>query len=99
MRQRTTFLHKPEDGVDPASFKVTDTSLTGPELSSVREDRATLALEELPDELRQVLQRCHELHIRWVTANPHETLSPLVSRLPPGFHLFYTPQPEHHEQR
>ncbi|KUI58774.1 Protein pbn1 [Cytospora mali] len=53
MRQRVTFLHKPEDGIDPALLKVTDSSLTGPSLKAAREDRVTLALEELPEELRQ----------------------------------------------
>lgn len=91
MRQRITFLHKPQDGVDPATFKVTDTSIHGPVLPAVREDRITLALDELPDELRQFLENCHELHIRWVSPYPYETVSPLLSRLSPGFHLFYTP--------
>lgn len=94
MRQRVTFLHKPEDGIDPAVLKVTDSSLAGPELTAAREDRVTLALDELPDELRQVLQSCHELHIRWVSPYAYDSVSPLYSRLPPGFHLFYTPQAE-----
>lgn len=91
MRQRITFLHRPQDGVDPATFKITDTSLSGPVLSAVREDRITLALEELPEELRHFLQSCHELHIRWVSPRPFDSVSPLLSRLSPGFHLFYTP--------
>lgn len=96
MRQRITFLHRPEDAVDPRSFKVTDTSLTGPVLPSVREERVALALDELPLELRQLLQSCHELHIRWVSPYSYDTVSPLLSRLSPGFHLFYTPQPDSH---
>ncbi|KAJ4391761.1 protease B nonderepressible form [Gnomoniopsis smithogilvyi] len=91
MRQRITFLHKPQDGVDPAAIKVTDSSLTGPILPAVREDRITLALDELPGELRRFLQRCHELHIRWVSSYHYDTVSPLLSRLSPGLHLFYTP--------
>lgn len=92
MRQRITFLHRPEGAVDPASLVVTDTSLTGPALSAAREDRITLALEELPEELRQVLQSCHELHIRWVSSDPYDTISPLYSRLSPGLHVFFTPR-------
>lgn len=91
MRQRITFLHKPQDGVDPETIKVTDISLTGPVLPAVREDRITLALDELPRELRQFLQKCHELHVRWVSPYHFDTVSPLLSRLSPGFHLFYTP--------
>lgn len=96
MRQRITFLHKPEHGVDPATIKVTDNSLTGPVVPALREDRLTLALDELPDELRQVLQTCHELHIRWVSPYAYDTISPLFSRLSPGFHLFYTPAQDSH---
>lgn len=94
MRQRVTFLHKPEDAIDPAILKVTDSSLTGPVLTTAREDRVTLSLDELPEELNQVLQSCHELHIRWVSPYSYDSVSPLYSRLPPGFHLFYTPQTE-----
>lgn len=96
MRQRITFLHQPQHGVDPAAVHITDNSLTGPVLPALREDRLTLALDELPQELRRVLETCHELHIRWVSPYAYETLSPLYSRLSPGFHLFYTPQPDPH---
>ncbi|KAJ0104338.1 hypothetical protein J7T55_011122 [Diaporthe amygdali] len=92
MRQRITFLHRPEDALDPASLAVTASSLTGPALHAAREDRITLALEELPEELRQVLQSCHELHIRWISSHPYETISPLCSRLSPGLHVFFTPR-------
>lgn len=94
MRQRITFLHNPQNGIDPATVKITDNSLTGPVIPALREDRVTLALDELPQELRQVLETCHELHIRWVSPYSYETVSPLYSRLSPGFHLFYTPRPE-----
>lgn len=92
MRQRISFLHKPEDAVEPSSLVVTGTSLTGPALPAAREDRITLALEELPEELRQVLQSCHELHIRWVSSQPYDSISPLYSRLSPGLHVFFTPR-------
>lgn len=98
MRRRITFLHKPEDGIDPAAVEVTDSSLTGPVLPSVREERVTLSLEELPDELRQLLESSHELHIRWVSDQSYTSLSPLYSRLSPGFHLFYTPQKGSHAE-
>lgn len=95
MRQRITFLHEPQHGIDPATVQVTDNSLTGPVLPALREDRVTLALEELPPALRHVLEAtCHELHVRWVSPYAYETASPLFSRLPPGLHLFYTPRSE-----
>ncbi len=92
MRQRVTFFHRPDSPVDPGSLKITQTSLTGPTIEAVREDRITLALDELPDELRAVLRAAHELHVRWVGPRAYDSISPLFSRLSPGFHLFYTPR-------
>lgn len=92
MRQRTTFIHKPGDAVNPEDLRIVDNSLTGPTIKAAREDRLTFALDELPSELQSILRPAHELHIRWSRTTPYETVSPLVSRLPPGFHLFYTPR-------
>ncbi|KAI8634576.1 PIG-X [Xylariaceae sp. FL1651] len=92
MRQRITFFHGNENGVEPASLKICDRSISGPDLIAVREHRVTLALEELPAELQELLHEVHDLHIRWSTPLAHETLGPWSSRLPPGLHVFYTPQ-------
>ncbi|OHE94564.1 hypothetical protein CORC01_10092 [Colletotrichum orchidophilum] len=94
MRQRITYVHKPSDGVPPEALEISDAGVKGPELLSVREDRVTLALEELPSELSQLLSESHELHIRWVSPFAYGTIGPLASRLSPGFHLFYTPKKE-----
>ncbi|KAK5627706.1 hypothetical protein RRF57_003421 [Xylaria bambusicola] len=61
-------------------------------MSPAREHRVTLALEELPDDLQELLHEIHELHLRWNTPRARETLGPWTSRLPPGLHVFYTPQ-------
>lgn len=93
MRQRVTFLHRPGDAVDPSTLRITDNSLTGPqEIRAAREVRTTLALDELPAELASVLQTSHELHVRWVAPDAFDTVTPLHSRLSPGFHLFFTPR-------
>ena len=92
MRQRITFVQKPGKAVDPAALQVSDSFIKGTVLEAAREERITLALEELPSELQHVLTTCHELHIRWVSPYTYETVSPLLSRLSPGFHAFYTPQ-------
>ncbi|KAI0022118.1 PIG-X [Xylariomycetidae sp. FL0641] len=92
MRQRITFFHRNENGIEPSSLKITDRSISGPDLTAVREQRVTLALEELPLDLQELLREVHELHIRWSPATPHETLGPWTSRLPPGLHVFYSPQ-------
>ncbi|KAJ8106071.1 hypothetical protein ONZ43_g7186 [Nemania bipapillata] len=92
MRHRITFFHRNEHGIEPSSLKLEDRSITGPELVAVREHRVTLALEELPAELRELLDDIHELHIRWNSPQAHQSLGPWNSRLPPGLHAFYTPQ-------
>lgn len=91
MRQRTTFIHRPGDAVDPALLKISADSLSGPVIKAAREDRLTLALDDLPSELQTLLRDTHKLHIRWASSRLYESVSPLFSTLPPGFHLFYSP--------
>jgi hypothetical protein len=92
MRQRITFLQQPRDSLDPKALKITKNAISTPELKAAREDRITFGFDELPQELYRVLKASHELHIRWVTREVYELLSPLNSRLSPGLHVFYTPQ-------
>ncbi|RYP79181.1 hypothetical protein DL771_000159 [Monosporascus sp. 5C6A] len=91
MRQRTTFFHRNENGIEPASLKIAGRSISGPDFLAAREDRVTLGLEELPTELQELLRKSHELHIRWVSPYAYESVGPWSSRLPPGLHVFYTP--------
>ncbi len=92
MRQRITFFTRPESPVDPALLSVTDTSLVGPQVEAAREDRITLALDELPADLQSLLASVHEIHIRWAAPSAYDAPGPLLSRVAPGFHLFYTQQ-------
>ncbi|KAI1191305.1 PIG-X [Nemania serpens] len=92
MRHRITFFHRNEHGIEPSSLKIHDRSISGPDLVAVREDRITLALEELPAELQELLREIQELYIRWSSPQAHDALGPWNSRLPPGLHTFYTPQ-------
>lgn len=94
MRQRTTFYHYNEDAIERSSLKIEmeGRSLAGPDIKAVREDKFTIGLEELPSELQQLLRDSHELHIRWSPAAVYDTMGPWSSRLPPGLHVFYTPQ-------
>jgi hypothetical protein len=92
MRQRITFIHNPENSIDPDLLKVDHNSINGPKILAVREDRVTLGLDELPSELRRVLSEAHELHIRWISPSTHTLISPLNSRISPGIHVFFTPQ-------
>jgi hypothetical protein len=92
MRQRITFLHKPEDAIDPKSIRVTSNSLAVSGLEAAREDRITFGFDELPREIYYVLKESHELHIRYVNSKLYETISPLSSRVSPGLHVYYSPQ-------
>lgn len=92
MRQRVTFFQNPGSPVDPASLSITKQTLNGPEIHGIREDRATFALDELPGELRALLERYETLQIRWASKENHESVSPLYSRISPGLHVFCSPR-------
>ncbi|KAM3068825.1 protease B nonderepressible form [Clarireedia jacksonii] len=92
MRQRITFLQQPQDAVDPKSVEVLKSSVSAKKIRAAREDRITFGFSELPQELYRVLKASHELHIRWISPDNFDTSLPLLSRLPPGLHTFYSPQ-------
>lgn len=91
MRERITFVQPRGSGVDPKTLNVQEAGLLGPLIDTVREDRLTLTLEELPSDLKNLLSGYKELHIRWTTVAPHDALEPFASRTSPGFHLTFTP--------
>jgi hypothetical protein len=78
--------------VDPRLLDITMISISAKDLRAVREDRVTFGFDELPQELYLVLKASHQLHIRWISPMNFDTTAPLVSRLSPGLHVFYTPQ-------
>ncbi|KAI0180400.1 PIG-X-domain-containing protein [Hypoxylon sp. FL1284] len=96
MRQRITFFHKYEHAVEPTSLKLDGRTISGPDVMAEREDRITLAIEELPTELQVLLRDSQELYIRWQKPAAYETVGPWKSRLPPGLHVFYSPS--HHKR-
>jgi len=93
MRQRITFIHEPQDSIDPGTLAIDSESLkaTG-DLNAAREDLITFGLSQLPQELYLTLRSCHEIHLRWSSSNEFATISPFSSRVSPGLHAFYTPQ-------
>ncbi|KAH6624260.1 PIG-X [Chaetomium sp. MPI-SDFR-AT-0129] len=93
MRERITFIQKLGDSLEPSALTVDSRSgtINGPEIRAVREDRLTLAHPELPHELQTLTAGARDLHIRWVSTDVYGVVSPLLARLPPGFHLFYAP--------
>jgi hypothetical protein len=92
MKQRITLFHKGEDSVDPKNIKLTKDSYQLAGLKAAREDKITFSVDDLPPELRLVLKQSHELHIRYVSQSPYDSVSPLFSRLSPGLHVLYSPQ-------
>lgn len=94
MRERITYVQKLGDSLEPSAVTVDSGGISGPEVHAVREDRLTIALHELPSELQTLFSGAPDLHIRWVSATAYEVVSPLLARLPPGFHLFFRPREE-----
>ncbi|KAK3112884.1 protease B nonderepressible form [Teratosphaeriaceae sp. CCFEE 6253] len=93
MKQRITYLLPREASIDPDDILVGQhgVNLTSAEPPAI-EKRVTAGLSELPAELREVFNDIHELHIRYTSRTTYDAPSPLVSRLPPGLHVFFTPR-------
>lgn len=92
MKRRITLIHRPEDGIDPASVRVEGDAVSGPEVHAAREERLTFRLDELPDDVVDLLgRRASQLHVKWATSSSYELPELLSSRVPPGLHGFYTP--------
>ncbi|KAG6263671.1 hypothetical protein E4U49_002159 [Claviceps purpurea] len=89
MRERITFVHPPGADIDPSSLKLSQHELHGPSITAVREDRLTIALDELPPDLAKLLPRFHELSLRWASPLAYHTVDPFTSRTSPGLHLSY----------
>ncbi|ODH21164.1 hypothetical protein ACO22_05695 [Paracoccidioides brasiliensis] len=91
MKERITFLYEAEGQFNPEQITVNNDSISVRSLHGPREDRTTFSFNELPQELWQVLKRCHELHIRWASDHVYDALPPFTSRVSPGLHVFYSP--------
>ncbi|KAF7507192.1 hypothetical protein GJ744_010874 [Endocarpon pusillum] len=91
MRRRSTFLHDPKLEVDPRQLYLSGDRFVIENLRAAREERLTVGLDELPEELCQVLRQSHELHIRWASEDIYDAIPPFVSKISPGLHVFYTP--------
>ncbi|KAF2719853.1 PIG-X-domain-containing protein [Polychaeton citri CBS 116435] len=92
MRERITYILPPGAEIDSSSIQVSKDTLKFHDASKVyTEHRITASLEELPEEIRVVLQESHELHVRWQSESNYKSIAPFFSRLPAGLHVFYTP--------
>ncbi|KAK5115918.1 hypothetical protein LTR62_000374 [Meristemomyces frigidus] len=93
MKQRVTYFPPMGSDISPNTVNATTGSVDFPHtILPALEKRLTVGLSELPIELRELLQDVHELHIRYVSRMNYDASPPLVARLPPGLHAFYTPR-------
>lgn len=92
MKQRITFLQRPEDSIDPARLTVTEHSISTETVVAAREDSVTFSFEELPQEFLTLLEEVIDYHIRWTSETSYDVMPPLVGRTSPGLHAFYTPR-------
>lgn len=92
MRQRITLIHSPEDAIDPDTIAISDEFFALSGLQAAREDRITFGFDELPTEVSLTLRQSHELHVRYVNRISYKSISPLLARLSPGLHVYYSPQ-------
>ncbi|KAJ5165330.1 uncharacterized protein N7500_007160 [Penicillium coprophilum] len=91
MKRRITFIQRVDADFDPEQAVLSASSLSVRNLDAAREDRITVGLDELPKELRTVLEQSHELHLRWASERPFDAVAPFSSRVSPGLHVNYTP--------
>ncbi|KAJ5317863.1 hypothetical protein PENANT_c004G11031 [Penicillium antarcticum] len=91
MKRRITYIQRDNAPFEPQQAVLTSKSLSVRDLDAAREDRITVGLNELPQELRAILEQSHELHLRWASEQPYEAVAPFASRVSPGLHVHYTP--------
>lgn len=91
MRERVTYVQKGFLDFNPKNIDITQTSLAITGLDAIKEQQITFSQPEIPADIWRVLRNCHELHIRWSSAQPHDLVAPFVSRVAPGLHVSFTP--------
>lgn len=93
MKQRTTYLVSDPSATHPDNFVLQPRSLHIKSIKAAREDRFTIKYGELSPEIKSFLKQCDQLHVRWSTSLPYQSVDPFGSRVPAGLHVFLTPQP------
>lgn len=91
MKRRITFIQREDAAFDPQQAVLTASSLSVRDLDAAREERITVELDQLSEQLRATLENSHELHLRWASERPYEAVAPFASRVSPGLHVLYTP--------
>ncbi|KAJ5087809.1 hypothetical protein N7456_011425 [Penicillium angulare] len=91
MKRRITYIQRSDAGFDPEQAVVTPKSLTIRNLVAAREDRLTFELNDLSSELRDLLHKSKDVHVRWATEESFDAVPPFASRVSPGLHVLHTP--------
>ncbi|KAJ5378727.1 hypothetical protein N7509_011846 [Penicillium cosmopolitanum] len=90
MKRRTTLIQPLGAPFEPDQAVLSSSNLAIRGLDAARHDRITLGLDDLPEELRNVLESSHELHLRWAAEEHFDAIAPFSSRVSPGLHVHYT---------
>ncbi|KAJ5689090.1 Protein pbn1 [Penicillium macrosclerotiorum] len=91
MKRRITFIQGTESPFEPHQAVLSSSTLSVRALEAAREDRITFDLSDLPEEVRTVLEKSHELRLRWASEHSYDAVPPFPSRISPGLHVHYTP--------
>ncbi|KAJ3494282.1 hypothetical protein NLG97_g4179 [Lecanicillium saksenae] len=91
MKERITFIHPIGGEHDPKSFDIQAKGMLGPTINTMREDRFTIPIAEIPANFAEVLRQFRSLQVRWASPIQQNTISPFSSRISPGLHVSYTP--------
>ena len=99
MRQRITFIHEPQDAIDPKCFDLSNDKKLGPTLTlkglkAAREDRIVWAYDELPQDVRDMFERTDETHIKHIQRDLSKSLSPFNARVGAGLHVSFVDKGE-----
>ncbi|KAJ6784401.1 hypothetical protein PWT90_08308 [Aphanocladium album] len=91
MKERITFIHPVGGEHDPKSFDIQPKGMLGPTINTMREDRFTIPMDEIPAKIAEVLRQFRSLQVRWASPIQQNAISPFSSRISPGLHVSYTP--------
>ena len=96
MRQRITFIHEPNDGIDPSELVVTSTTFKIPKLRAAREDRITIGRDEIDSGVWELIEKAGDMTVKAVRPLAYSTIPPFSSRMPFGvsFTSFSEPSSE-----
>ncbi|GKZ66389.1 protease B nonderepressible form [Aspergillus niger] len=92
MKTRITYLQPPSSPFTSTQATLTPSSLKISDLDAAKEVRVTIDLSEVDDdEVRSILTKLHEVHIRWAREQPYGIVAPFGSRVSAGLGVGVSP--------